>query len=72
MIKLVCIKEVASFSLPDNKVYLSKVYVGKSNRLCSKVYEVSQDDVYLGLFDKSNFIPLAELRELQIKSVLDD
>jgi hypothetical protein len=72
MTKVVCIKQDDSFSLPSRVVYLGIIYLVKINRLYNNLYEVSKDDVYLGLFSKSNFITLAELREQQIKSVLDD
>jgi len=74
MNKYVCIKAGNGWSLPHYSVKVGEIYLCKESIYSPEYYETSEMIAYfyyIGLFDKSNFITLADWREKQINSILE-
>ena len=70
MIKIICVNNnMVETSLTFNKVYEVDY---ESYHLHPKCYYLCNDYGNMTWYHKSNFMPLSELREQQIKTVLDD
>jgi hypothetical protein len=78
MIKVICIKDSNGFSLPHYSIKKGEFYSCKESTRYKNCYQVNivsddfEDMLYIGLFYKSNFLTLAEWREQQINSILDE
>ena len=66
--KCICIKDDWDI---DGRVYKDKIYTCEGHP-DSIYYSVTSGNKYYGIFEKENFKPLADWREQQINSILED
>ena len=67
MIKVICTRLTPSIEFSE--LILNKVYDARDG---GNVYSVYIKNMFIGYYDKSNFITLAEFRENRINSILND